>query len=242
MEKRYEKKYHYLEQTHWWFVSRRNIICNLIEKYKKNIKILEIGCSGGELINVINKKGYKNVFGIDKSKDAIKLCIDKNMINIVLMDGIQLGFKDNEFDIIIVSDVLEHIDNDTTAVGEWMRVLKKSGNIINFVPAFNFLWSDHDIVNKHFRRYNKWALRSLFEKSRLRVIRISYWNFILFFPISLIRFLKIITMKSLRSEGQLYNTNKMLNRILSIILIYENFHLRFFNLPIGLSLFLIAEK
>ena len=185
MEENYERAYHSLEGIHWWFVARRDIIIKIIESliksHDKNIKILDIGCSGGQLLSSLYKKGFTNLWGIDISKNAIQHCIRKNLNNVYLMDCSELSFKNSEFDIIIASDVLEHVRDDEKAICEWQRVLKKDGFIICFVPAFPFLWSYHDIVNKHFRRYTSKNLSSLFNKNEFKIIRLSYWNILLFF-------------------------------------------------------------
>ncbi|MHA1343261.1 MAG: class I SAM-dependent methyltransferase [Promethearchaeota archaeon] len=240
MEPEFEKKYHSLEKELWWFVSRRNIIVRIVKKYKRNIKILEIGCASGQLISKLKRYNYKSVIGIDISKEAIKQCKNRNIENIICMDGSKLGFKNNEFDLIIASDILEHIYDDLHALNEWKRVLNKGGELILFVPAFNFLWSDHDILNKHFRRYNRRRLQILVEKCELKMIRISFWNFFLFFPIAIARWLKRII--KIKSDGDLFKINKFANIFFVIILMVENTYCKFFNLPLGLSLFIIARK
>jgi len=221
LEKEFEKKYHSLEKSHWWFVSRRDIIGRIIKKYDKNVKILEIGCSSGQLINRLNRAGYRKIIGIDISSEAMNSCNNN---------------------LIIASDILEHINNDVHTVREWKRVLKKSGDIITFVPAFCFLWSYHDIENKHFRRYNRCELLSLFKKNRLQIVRISYWNFLLFFPILVDRVVRKKIMKHSRSRSDLFKMNGIVNFFLSIMLMTENVFCNFFNLPVGLSLFIIAKK
>ncbi len=242
METKFEKKYHILEKTHWWFVARRDIIKKIVKKYDSHIKILEIGCSGGQLISILKKARYENIFGLDISDEAIKLCKRNGTKNVVQMKGSELGFKDNEFDLIIASDVLEHINDDSKAISEWKRVLKKAGNIITFVPAFRFLWSDHDVVNKHFRRYGRHEFLSLFETNELQVVRISYWNFLVFFPIAVERFFKNRRMKHKKPKEELFKMDKISNLFFLALLKIENIYCNFFNFPVGLSLFLIARK
>jgi len=242
LDKEFEKKYHSLEKSYWWFVSRRDIIRKLIKKYDKSVKILEIGSSSGKLISSLNMAGYRKIIGIDISREAINSCIDNDISRIIQMEGSELGFKEGEFDLIIASDILEHINNDFHAISEWKRVLKTSGNIIAFVPAFSFLWSHHDIENKHFRRYNRGELLSLFRKNGLQVVRISYWNFTLFFPIFFNRVLKKAIRKDSQSRSDLYRMKGIVNSFLSVILMVENTFCKFFNLPLGLSLFMIAKK
>jgi ubiquinone/menaquinone biosynthesis C-methylase UbiE len=242
LETDFERKYHSLERTHWWFVSRRELIYRMIRQYDKNIKILEIGCSSGPLIEILNEAGYENVYGLDVSKEAIQLCRSKGMTKVVQMEGAELGFKENVFDLIIASDVLEHIHDDSQAILEWKRVLKKKGDIIAFVPAFKFLWSGHDVVNRHFRRYNKREFKELFEKNECNIVRISFWNFLLFLPVLIHRRIEKKKAKSAKPKDDLFEFSHKANIFFSLILKMENMYCRFFNLPVGLSLFVIAKK
>ena len=242
MEIAFEKKYHSLERNHWWFVSRRKMIAQIVCKYGKNTKILEVGCSSGQLMKMLEEAEYKNVIGIDMSKEAIRMCRTSGVRDVVRMDGSELGFKENSFDLLIASDVLEHIRDDSKAVFDWKRVLKKGGDIIAFVPAFKSLWSGHDVVNRHFRRYNKRELQALFKQNELSVKRTSYWNFVLFLPVSLRRIVENKIATSSRSQDDLFRWSRMANFFLGLILKIENMWCRFFPLPFGLSLFVIARK
>jgi len=242
MEREFEKKYHKLEKDHWWFISRRDAVRRIINKYDKNIKILEIGCSSGQLIDVLKGDKYSEITGIDISKEAVQLCQCRNMRDIIQMDGSRMGFKRGKFDLIIASDILEHMDNDFHVIKEWRRVLKENGEIVAFVPAFKFLWSDHDEVNKHFRRYSKRELISLFEESGFEVVRVSYWNFFFFFPVLIVRLIKRKIIKFSKPKDELFRMNKIVNQFLVALLKVENIHANCFNLPLGLSLFIIAKK
>jgi ubiquinone/menaquinone biosynthesis C-methylase UbiE len=218
------------------------MIAQIVRRYGKNIKILEIGCSSGQLMKMLEKAEYKNVIGIDMSEEAIRTCRTNGVRNVVRMDGSELGFKENSFDLLIASDVLEHISDDSKAVSDWRRVLKKGGDIIAFVPAFKSLWSGHDVVNRHCRRYNKRELQALFRQNELSVKRTSYWNFVLFLPVSLRRLVENKMAKPSRSQDDLFRMSWVANFFLGLILKVENRWCRFFALPFGLSLFVIARK
>lgn len=226
MEKSYELKYHKLEKEHWWFKSRRNIIIKLIQD--KNPKILEVGCSSGALIKDLNNEGFKNVQGIDKSREAIKQC---KKLNVQIMDGEKTKFKENSFDILIASDILEHIKNNNQALKEWNRILKENGKIILFVPALQFLWGKHDEINQHYKRYSKKELKELMKNSNFTIERVSYWNLISFMP-------KII----MKNKDQLNEINPAINNMLINLMKLENYLLTKINLPIGTSIFVIAKK
>jgi SAM-dependent methyltransferase len=245
MKVNFEKKYHFLEEKHWWFVGRRKIILALVRKFypdRKRINILEIGCSGGPLLKLLLSQGYSHVVGIDNSKEAMQLCKERGFKDVFLMDGVNPHFDSEEFDLIIASDVLEHIHDDEKAVKEWKRVLKKEGVIICFVPALRALWSKHDEDNEHCRRYTKKELENIFANNDFKIIRSSYWNIALFLPTLFYRFLKRTFLKeslTYQLKGSNYALNLFLNKLLSI----ENFLLKIgVNYPVGISVFVVAKK
>lgn len=239
MDKSYEIKYHKLEEKNWWFKARRNTILHLIQKIgvNKNAKILDIGCSGGLLIKFLAHKGFLNIYGIDISENAIDLCKERGIKNVKVMDGTKLLFNDNEFDLVIASDVLEHIEEDSAALLEWYRVLKPNGKLIVMVPAFDFLWSSHDKINHHYRRYPKLDLKKKVKKANFKIMRISCWNFFLFFPTVVVRLLQRFYNKKNELKDQLYQVNPLINKILANLLKVEDWFLNFLNFPLGVSIF-----
>jgi 2-polyprenyl-3-methyl-5-hydroxy-6-metoxy-1,4-benzoquinol methylase len=240
MEKKYEKEYHQIENNYWWFCARRHIIIQTIKKFNLNLdsKILEIGCSGGPLIQELKNIGFKNVHGIDISSDAISICNKKGISNVQIMDATQTSFNNHEFDLIIASDILEHIQDETKALEEWNRILAISGILILFVPAYAFLWSNHDEVNLHFRRYYRKKLTKKIASFDLKILKSSYWNFTLFIPAFFIR----IIFKGRKSTGDLNKLNKYINNCLIALLKFENNFLLRCNYPFGISVFVVSQK
>lgn len=243
MEESYTTKYHILEESHWWFLARRDIIFKLIKDYHKDSHILEIGCSGGPLIKFLQRQGFENVKGIDINKRAIEICKQKGINNVEVADGLETGLGDQQFDIVIASDVLEHIQDENKALFEWYRILKQGGQLIIFVPAFKFLWSHHDELNRHYKRYSKSGLVKALIKNGFIVERASFWNFSLFLPASLVRLSQRIFGNGKSASGQLNKITPFMNKILEKILKFENKLLSGgIDLAIGISVFAIARK
>lgn len=244
MEESYTIKYHRLEESHWWFLARRDIIFKLIKNYHKDSNILEIGCSGGPLIRFLHGQGFMNIQGIDNNEKAIEICKQKGINDVRVTDGQETGFKDQQFDIVIASDVLEHIEDEDKALSEWHRILKPDGKLIIFVPAFKFLWGNHDEVNHHYRRYSKSGLSGILIKNGFTVKRVSCWNFSLFLPISLARLSqRFIFINRKRSAEQLKESTPFINKTLENILKLENRLLSYgINFAFGISVFAIAGK
>jgi 2-polyprenyl-3-methyl-5-hydroxy-6-metoxy-1,4-benzoquinol methylase len=242
VDQAYEAKYHLLEERNWWFEARRDMVIKLLQHTDRNSKILGIGCSGGPLLRNLGVHGYSNVYGIDISKDAVDLCRTRGLRNIALMDGSRPAFKAGEFDVVIASDVLEHIEDEGLALSEWNRILKPAGKLIVFVPAFELLWSQHDEANHHYRRYSKSRLVRALENANFEVNRSSYWNFLLFFPASLVRLLQRVQQPKNIKSDQLFELNSLSNELLVRLLKAENAVLNLINFPVGVSVFAIAGK
>ena len=243
MDVSFEKKYHELEGRHWWFVGRRDFIGRLLKKEPKDSAILDIGCSGGPLMKFLSENKFRNIFGIDTSQSAIDLCKSRGIANVLVKDATNTQFEAETFNIVIASDVLEHIKEERAALAEWQRILKKGGKLIIFVPAFNFLWSAHDTANHHFRRYTNTQLSVLLKECGFEIIRSSYWNFFLFFPASLVRLTKrLLPENKVQAHDELNLLPFLINYFLICLLKLENWLAAKINLPVGVSVFVVARK
>ncbi len=241
MQKGFEKTYHQFEKNHFWFKSRRNFITNWLSSADKTSQILDIGCSSGILLSELIKTGFKadNLYGIDISEKAIKLCKNRGINNVYVMDAQDIKL-DKKFDFIIASDCLEHLKNDKEALQNWFTLLKKNGKLIVFVPAFNFLWSTHDEVNMHYRRYTKTELEQKLTNSAFNIEKSSYWNFFLFLPIVFVRLIEKIKPNKNANNKQLKIVP--INNSLLKLLNFENWLLKFIKFPFGVSTYCIVTK
>ena len=250
MDLTYEAKYHQLEEQHWWFASRRDAVYDLIQTLNlpSSAAILEIGCSGGPLMQRLRAAGHTDLTGIDVSAPAIEVARSRGVPNVSVMDGTALEFADNRFDLVIASDVLEHIEDEGRALREWARVLRPGGRLLVFVPAHTYLWSEHDVVNHHFRRYSRAGLVAAVERAGLRAQRSSFWNAALFVPTAALRLGQrlvsgpVAPVQKPGATGDLYRFGNLLNQLLLGWLRAENHLLRRFNLPLGVSVFALAQK
>jgi SAM-dependent methyltransferase len=237
----YIKEYQKMKNYNWWFLTRNDIIEKMLKKYSLSLnfynqKILDCGCGRGDLLIYLKKKGFKNLYGIDNTKDMIKNIDDISVFN---MDVCNMSFNDEEFDIVISSDLIEHIDDDKKAILEMKRILKKNGVLIVFVPAFNFLWSYHDVINMHKRRYTKKEIVFKLKSEGFEILKSSYWNFLAFFPVFIIRIIKKIF--KIRTND-FYSFPLFLNKIIAYFVFVENFLLNYINFPFGVSVFVVARK
>lgn len=243
MEKDFEKKYHDVETNHWWFKSRRNYLLELLKDKPKDSKILDIGCSSGIFLKDLEMLGFnpENLYGIDISEKAIANCKANGIKNCFVMDAQNITLNET-FDLIIASDCLEHLQDDGKALKNWKSLLKIGGKMYVFVPAFISLWSYHDEVNMHYRRYTNAELKSKLTTENLEIEKSSYWNFFLFLPVYTFRKLTAILQKNKTGESDISIGNAFVNSVLLQLIIFENKLLKRINFPFGVSTFCIAKR
>lgn len=225
-----------LGKSYWWFVGKNKLVHDAIDTVAhilpKNSLILDVGCGDGPE-QVVQLSRFGKVIAIDNSEQLLEITGPKNC-HLVQASAGALPFKKETFDLIIMLDILEHVEDDLGMLLQAFSKLKHGGYIFINVPAVPSMYSGHDRLLKHFRRYSKRSLKALFEKTNFKVLRMTYWNFFLFFPIYLIRLIK----KSTRVEQMdIVKFPPFINKLLLNLLYFENFLIhRNFNFPIGVSL------
>jgi ubiquinone/menaquinone biosynthesis C-methylase UbiE len=240
------KQYTKFDDNYWWFVGRREIIMTLLEKYlgypdKTNLKILDIGCGTGGTSKALTKFGH--LCATDYSITALNYARERGIDKLINCSALNLPFRPETFDIITILDVLEFFKDDVQVLKEIKSSLKKGGTIFISVPAFQFLWSNHDVIQSHVRRYNSKSLLKAINESGLQELRISYFISFVFPFLALYR---IITRKLKLNERSDANIDLIrlpifIDKTLRQSLFLESKILRQRNLPFGLSLFCIAR-
>lgn len=164
------KQFYQAERSHWWFIIRNKILLNCVEQTLKefkieNAKILNVGAATGGTSQMLEKFG--EVTSIEYDKGCVDFLRESLKLNAIQGSITALPFEAETFDLVCAFDVIEHVDEDDRAAKELMRVCKKNGVIVLSVPAYQFLWSRHDEVNHHKRRYTKSNFEKLFLKEKL---------------------------------------------------------------------------
>jgi SAM-dependent methyltransferase len=179
----------HIERDHWWFRGRRRLVGGMIRALgiPPSAQVLDVGCGTGSNLRLLVELGFEDVTGLDRSEDAIRWCREKGLPPVERGNLCALPFPDDHFDLVLATDVLEHIDEPDTAVAELRRVLRSGGTLIATVPAFESLWGLQDDVSHHKRRYRKDELVAQLRAGGFAVMRSCYFNFLLFVPIWLAR-------------------------------------------------------
>lgn len=237
-----EYKYMYaLENYHWWFISRRNLVINLIASLKISVStILDVGSGTGGNLLALAKLG--STFGIDASAEALEFCQKRGLKNVTQCPVEKIKFADNVFDIITCTDLLEHLVNPLEALLEMKRVLKDEGKIIITVPAFAILWSQHDEALHHLRRYDKGSLSNELSDAGLKIEKMGYFFFASFFAVAPIRIIRkfLISQQKVHSDTTTLPP-KLLNEFLKFLFKIEIKVSHNFRLPFGTTLYAVVS-
>lgn len=233
-----------VEDNHWWFAGRRNVIDAAIRDIIKpapRATILDVGCGTGGNLSLLSRFGQ--VSGLEMDAGAVEAAQRRGLgyIHTGKIPG-RLSFEENSFDLITMLDVLEHIENDSEAIGYLRRFLKPGGSFLITVPAFSFLWSSHDTLHHHCRRYHKLQLEKKLAAAGLDVTYSSYFNTWLFPLILMVRMIKS-GLKINTDHGDLGMLPAPFNRLLTLIFSSEKYFVkRKWKLPVGVSIIACGKK
>lgn len=233
-----------IETRHWWFQARRDIVVNLLATVAppgRPRQVLDIGCGTGMMINALRPFG--DVFGIDPDEHAVAYSRAK----VQHPDRIGPGGLPNDlprgrrFEVVTLLDVLEHVDDDIEGLRAVHALLEPEGILFVTVPAFMALWSGHDEVNRHKRRYTKRELTSKLQNTGFTIIKCSYFNTLLF-PAAVVA--KVYNRNRWRGAPRAHIGSvpaSWINAALGGIFGFERVLLPYVTFPLGVSLLAIAS-
>ena len=249
MDTQYQIKRLRIEKNYWWHTGRRDCIVRLLSHIPRSSTVLDVGTGGGYLLSDLQAMGFRSLFGIDFDPLCVEHARQQGLSQVMLGDARGTKYTDGKFDVVIASDILEHIENESDALTEWNRILKPGGTLIVFVPGHLYLWGENDMLAHHVRRYkNRAHLSRVLQKNGFHVERCSWWNIFLFLPIAtiilLIKLKDRIFHRGKHEPGDhIYELPRLLNRFLKRVLVLENKILaKGFDSPVGVSLFAVARK
>jgi len=246
---------HRMEQSHWWFQARRHIVWSLVQRYMMSelrgsrsevrlldprssrlvprLRICELGCgTGGNLAAVMTEH---DVVGVECSPDALRYARK------TLGDRVRFGRLPHEidlppasFDVVLMTDVLEHIDDDAASAEAALRLLRPGGIVVATVPAYQWLYSPRDAHHHHFRRYSKRQFAELWDAEGAKTILLSHYNTLLFPPAAAVRLASKIA--GFGKPGDLSIPARPINHLLAKLMGSEANLLGRMPMPFGLSL------
>jgi SAM-dependent methyltransferase len=237
MDRDYELQTHRAEDRHWWYRGRRRVLeCVLCGvELPARARILDAGCGSGR--NMIELGRHGTVTGVELSPTSAELARARNAGDVLIGSVLEMPFPDDSFDLAVSLDVIEHLQDDLTALRELRRVVAPGGALLVTVPAYQWLWSGHDEMNHHRRRYTRRTLHEVAERAGWRPVRTTYFNSLLL-PIAVVlRVLDRLSRKTTESSLDLWVPPEPFNWLLERPLEIEAHVIaRGGRIPAGLSL------
>ena len=200
-----------LEERHWWFRGRRAVIRALLERGggAARPRVLDAGCgTGRNLVELAPRSA--SIHGVDSAQEAVEFCRRRGLDGVLRAELDALPFADGAFDLLMATDVVEHIDDDAAALRELRRVAAPDARLLLTVPAYQWLWSEHDDAHQHRRRYTRPQLVGRVRAAGWDPVVATYFNALLLGPIALARRL----LPKGRAESDYDRTPGRLNAVL----------------------------
>jgi SAM-dependent methyltransferase len=174
------------EDWYWWHRARTEIVTSVLRRTVPtgSKRILDVGCGAGGTSLALREFG--SVLGVDFRPSASEAARARGL-QVASMDLRSLGVRTGSVDIAVALDVLEHVDDDHAAGLELSRVLKRDGVLLVTVPAYQWLWSSHDVALGHVRRYTRGSLTRVLEQAGFSVETASYAMSFAFPPAAVLR-------------------------------------------------------
>ncbi|MGI8803699.1 MAG: class I SAM-dependent methyltransferase [Solirubrobacteraceae bacterium] len=160
MDEVYELRTHEVEDGHWWYRGRRRVIEEELRglHLADGIEILDAGCGSGR--NMVDLARFGTVTGLELADASVAKARSRGVGAVVQATLEEMPFAADRFDLAVSFDVIEHLDDDRRALRELRRVVRPGGLLVVTVPAYQWLWSEHDVVNHHRRRYTRRTLEA----------------------------------------------------------------------------------
>jgi SAM-dependent methyltransferase len=176
-----------MDDRHWWYRGRRRVIRAELDKLTlpRSARVLDAGCGSGRTLQEL--VDYGEVHGIEFDPDAAALAHSRGLGEVRVGRVEELPWEDGFFDLITCLDVIEHTPDDRSSLRELRRVCKPNGHLLITVPAYQGLWSLHDVANHHYRRYARRTLRAAATDAGWRIDRMTSFNSLLLAPAAAVR-------------------------------------------------------
>lgn len=231
------------EKDHWWFRGRRAVLRSVLRDRivgrPGGSSILEVGCGNGGNLPLLREFG--EVWGVEADATACRNASARGVATVeqgALPDRLPLNGR--RFDVVALLDVLEHIDAEQEAIRALRQQLSPTGSLLVTVPAYPWLWSRHDDLSHHARRYTRRSLAAALTSGGYVIDYITYFNAALF-PLALAR--TVIEKAAPWSDplAPITVPPRPINETFAAIFGMERFFIPRVALPFGVSLLAIAR-
>ena len=175
------------EERHWWYRGRRRVVDAALDGLglPAFADILDVGCGSGRMLDELARRG--RVTGVDIRPEAVQEARARGHARAIVAPAEDTGLPSRGYDLVTAFDVVEHTPDDRRTLSELLRVTRRGGVLLVTVPAYPRLWSHHDVVNQHHRRYTSGTLARAAQAAGWEVERSTYFFSHLLVPAALLR-------------------------------------------------------
>jgi len=224
---------------------REDYLLRAVQTYAPGKRVLDVGCGAGSMLQRLAKAGYQP-FGLDMALPFLiylQQKLQNTQISLLKGDLFQLPWANNKFDAVVISEVLEHIEDDEAALREIWRVLRPGGVCVLSVPADPEQYDWFDRWVGHLRRYQKTELQQRLESQGFTVKSIHFFGFPLVRLFHQFVYLPYLR-KALKKPQQKRLVLQTWRKYFVGELIWLLFHLDqlFDESPLGIGLIAVAQK
>jgi predicted unusual protein kinase regulating ubiquinone biosynthesis (AarF/ABC1/UbiB family)/SAM-dependent methyltransferase len=228
--------------THGWYEGRRRLVAQLLDgRIRPDAVALDVGCGTSETLDVLEALGARAAVGTDLSELALDHAMRRTPRPRVLRSLAEhLPFADGSVGALVSMDVIEHVDDDVVAIREYVRVCEPGAVVLLTVPAYEWLWSEHDERAAHRRRYTAGGLEASARAAGLVVERASYYYSFLLPPAVLLRRTPLRRL-SPPTDEEASSLGPAVDGVLAGLAAAERRAMRSVDLPAGLSIVLVGH-
>ena len=231
-----------VQERHWWYAARRTILERVLRRvFDSGVpsgNLYDLGCGVGANLGLLQKFGH--TIGVDMSPEAVSFCHQRGLKQVVQADLNALeGIADASGSVVVLADVIEHLDDEVPCLRAAHRALAPGGALIVTVPAYMFLWGPADELNHHRRRYTAERLKRVIEPL-FEVEHLTYFNTLLFGLVLAGRLVEKVFKRGGDDMAQV--PPEPLNRALQTVFASEANVVPSWRLPLGVSILCIARK
>jgi SAM-dependent methyltransferase len=226
-------------RTHWWYEGRRELVRESLDRFPMpEGLVLDVGCGTGDNMPMLAEVTGRAVVGTDLSLDALHHATRGHT---AIAFAEELPVPIGACGLVTSMDVVEHLDDDLAGLREYRRVLAPSGLLLLTVPAYQWLWGEHDVRAAHRRRYRVGGLRAVVETAGFEVLHTTYYNSFLVPPAAVLRRTPLRRLVK-ETDEEVGNTSPFVSKVMTRLSRTERRLARRRRVPFGLSILLIGRR
>jgi len=226
-------------RTHWWYEGRRSLVAETLANVDiPSGLVVDVGCGTGDNLEMLTRAAGAPAIGTDLSTYALRHARRGRTV-VARAEG--LPFADEVCGLLASMDVVEHLDDDYIGLREYRRVLASRGVLLLTVPAYQWLWGEHDVRAAHRRRYRASQLVAVVEAAGFEVLRTTYYNS---FLVPAAAVLRRTPMRRLvkQSDEEVGDTRPFVSNVMTKVSSAERRLARRRSVPFGLSILLVGRR